>query len=233
MSKIFSRADFVAGVRDIAPAQLGLLPFGLVCGVGAQAAGATVWESIGMSAVMFSGAAQILAAQLIGAGAPTGVTILTCFVVGLRFLMYSAAMAPYLKDLPPRWRNGLAFLLTDQAFAAAIRRLRDSDDPRYGASYFLGTGFFLWAVWQVSCLVGFVAGNVIPSAWSLEFFVPLCFLSLLVPALDDRATRIAALAAGVAVVALDALPMRLSLICAGFVGIAAGLIAEARQRGTR
>ena len=58
-----------------------------------------------MSALMFSGAAQILAAQLIAAGAPVAVTILTCVVVGLRFLMYSAAMAPHMKPLPSRWRH--------------------------------------------------------------------------------------------------------------------------------
>ena len=232
VSGIFSRADFIAGARDMAPAQLGLLPFGLVCGVGAQSAGASVWENLGLSALMFSGAAQIIAAQLIAAGAPVAVTILTCFVVGLRFLMYSAAMAPHLKDLPPRWRNGLAFLLTDQAFAAGIRRFRETGDMRNGASYFLGAGALLWMAWQGSCLAGFWAGNVIPASWSLDFIVPLCFLALLVPALEDHSTRVAALAAGIAVVALDALPMRLSLICAGVIGIVAGMITEAR-RGAR
>jgi len=212
------------------PPLLGLLPFGLVCGVGAQAAGASVWQSFGLSAVMFSGAAQIIATQLIAASAPVAVTIVTCLVVGLRFLMYSAAMAPYLKSLPPRWRHALSFLLTDQAFAAGIRRFRESDDRRRAASYFLGSGLLLWVTWQLSCLTGFVAGNVIPTAWSLDFIVPLCFLSLLVPILEDRSTRIAAFAAGIAVVGLDALPMRLSLICAGLIGIAAGVIAETRTR---
>jgi predicted branched-subunit amino acid permease len=137
---IFSRLDFVAGVRDMTPPLIGLAPFGLVCGVGAQSAGASPWEALGLSALMFSGAAQILAAQLIAAGAPVAVTILTCVVVGLRFLMYSAAMAPHLKTLPTRWRHALAFLLTDQAFAAGIRRFRETGDTRNGASYFLGTG---------------------------------------------------------------------------------------------
>jgi predicted branched-subunit amino acid permease len=216
----------------MAPSLLGLLPFGLVCGVGAQSAGASPYEAVGLSAVMFSGAAQILAAQLVAAGAPIAVTILTCFVIGLRFLMYSAAMAPYTKPLPSRWRHALAFLLTDQAFAAGIRRFRDSGDSRNGASYLLGTGVLLWTTWQVSCFTGYWVGNVIPAAWSLDFVVPLCFLALLVPALEDGPTRIAALAAGIAVVALDSLPMRLSLICAGLVGIAAGLLAES-QRGAR
>jgi len=210
------------------PPLIGLLPFGLVCGVAAQALGASVWGALGMSAIIFSGAAQIVAAQLITEEAPIAVIVLTCFVVGMRLMMYSAAMAPHLKPLPARWRNVLAFVLTDQAFAAAIRRFRNSGDTRNGASYFLGTGVLLWMTWQLSNLAGYWLGNVIPAAWSLDFVVPLCFLALLVPALEDGPTRIAALASAVAVIALDALPMRLSLVCAGLIGIAAGLLTESR-----
>ena len=77
-----------------------------------------------MSAIIFSGAAQMLAIQLLAAGAPLAVIVLTCFVAGLRFLMYSAAMAPYLRPLPPRWQQALAFLLTDQAFATSVTPFR-------------------------------------------------------------------------------------------------------------
>ena len=229
MRTFFSRPDFVAGVRAMTPPLIGLLPFGLVCGVAAQALGTSVWGALGLSAIVFSGAAQIVATQLLAAQAPVAVIVLTCFVVGLRLMMYSAAMAPHLKPLPGRWRNALAFLLTDQAFAAAIRRFRDSGDTRNGASYFLGTGVLLWTTWQASNLAGYWLGNVLPAAWSLDFVVPLCFLALLVPALEDGPTRIAALVAGIAVVALDTMPMRLSVICAGLIGIAAGLASERRR----
>ena len=214
----------------MSPPLIGLLPFGLVCGVAAQALGASAWGALGMSAIIFSGAAQIVAAQLLAAQAPVAVIVLTCFVVGLRLMMYSVAMAPHLKPLPPRWRHVLAYVLTDQAFAASIRRFREAEDPYQGASYFLGTGVLLWTTWQVSNLAGYWLGNVLPAAWSLDFVVPLCFLGLLVPALHDRPTRAAALASGVAVIALDPLPMRLSLICAGLIGIATGLVVEARAR---
>ncbi|MBK6600425.1 MAG: AzlC family ABC transporter permease [Betaproteobacteria bacterium] len=217
------------------PPLIGIFPFGVVCGVAAQSVGLSAVEAVGMAMIVFSGAAQIVATQLIAAQAPVAVIVLTCFVVGLRFLMYSAAMAPHLKPLPARWRHVLAFVLTDQAFAAAIRRFRTAAQPGEGASYFLGTGAVLWAAWLASNLAGYFVGNVIPAAWSLEFIVPLCFLALLVPALDDGPTRVAALAAAVAVVVLDPLPMRLSLVCAGVVGIVAGLAAGRRggssQRG--
>src|SRR5687768_579400 len=126
MRHLLVSPDFRAGAAEMPPANIVLIPFGVVCGVGSAAAGADRFAAWGMPAIMFSGAAQILSAQLLAADAPIAIVVLTCFVAGLRFLMYSAAMAPYLKPLPPRWQKALAFLLTDQAFAAAIRRFNAS-----------------------------------------------------------------------------------------------------------
>jgi predicted branched-subunit amino acid permease len=226
MRKHFSRPAFLEGLRDMLPAVVGMFPFGVVCGVGAISAGASPFAALAMSLIMFSGAAQIIAAQLIAAGAPFAVIVLSCFVVSLRFLMYSAAMAPYLRPLDHRWRNLLAFLLTDQAFAASIHQFRASDDPRVGASYFLGGGAVLWVMWQLATLAGILLGSVIPAAWQLEFVVPLCFVALLAPLLRDRPTLVVILVSAVSVVILDAMPMRLSMICAGLIGILAGVIAD-------
>jgi predicted branched-subunit amino acid permease len=226
MRHVVASPDFRAGFAEMLPACIGLVPFGLVCGVGAAAAGADFAAALGMSAIIFSGAAQILAAQMIAAGAPVAVVILTCAVLGLRFLMYSAAMAPAVKPLPARWQRAIAFLLTDQAFAASIRRFDSHGDARRGALHFTGGGSALWAFWQVDNAVGYFAGNVIPASWSLEFTVPLCFLALLAPALRSTPHVGAAVVAGVAVLALDALPMRLNLVAAGVLGIVAGTTTE-------
>jgi len=234
MRRLLASPDFRAGFVEMLPACIGLIPFGVVCGVGASAAGASWLAALGMSAVIFSGAAQILAGQMLAGGAPVAIIVLTCFVLGLRFLMYSAAMAPYLTALPPRWQKALAFLLTDQAFAAAIRRFNASDDPHAGAQHFLGAGMALYLCWQVTNMTGFFAGNVIPAAWSLEFAVPLCFLALVAPLLRDMPNIAAAVAAGVAVVVLGGLPMKLNLIAAGVIGIVVGTLADLmRERWTR
>jgi predicted branched-subunit amino acid permease len=198
----------------------------VICGVGALSAGASPVAAIAMSMIVFSGAAQIIAAQLLSAGAPFAVIVLSCFVISLRFLMYSAALAPYLKPVDHRWRNLIAFLLTDQAFASAIRRFRESSDLRASISYFVGGGAVLWLAWQVATVAGVLAGAVIPASWQLEFVVPLCFLALLAPLLHERAALIVFVTAAVAAVALDAMPMRLSMICAGLVGILAGVVAD-------
>ena len=222
----FSRSGFLDGVRDLAPMTLGVVPFGIVCGVGAIAAGASPVAALAMSMIMFSGAAQIVATQLLAAGAPFAVILLSCLVVSLRLLMYSAAMAPYLRPLDHRWRNLLSFVLTDQAFAGTIQRFRSSDDLRANASYFLGSGALLWVTWQLATILGIVAGQVIPASWQLDFVVPLCFLAVLAPVLRDRVSVLVFAVATVAVIALDAMPLRLSMICGGLLGIAAGIAGD-------
>jgi predicted branched-subunit amino acid permease len=140
--------------------------------------------------------------------------------------MYSAAMAPYLRPLDRRWRNMLSFLLTDQAFAGVLQRFRKSDDLRANASYFLGSGALLWMTWQIATLAGIVAGQIIPASWQLDFVVPLCFIAVLVPLLRDRVSVLVFAVAAVAVIALDAIPLRLSLICGGLLAIAAGMLGD-------
>lgn len=226
MRRHFSRRAFFEGARDIAPMMLGIIPFGMVCGVGAVAAGASPAAALAMSMIMFSGAAQIVAVQLLAAGAPFAVIVLSCLVVSLRLLMYSAALAPYLRPLDHRWRNVLSFLLTDQGFAWTIHRFRDSDDIADSASYFLGSGVLIWGVWQVATLIGIVAGRTIPASWQLDFVVPLCFIAVLVPYLRDRVSLLVFSVAAIAVVVLDAMPLRLSMICGGLLAIGAGMLAD-------
>jgi 4-azaleucine resistance transporter AzlC len=229
----FSLPAFFEGVRDIAPMMLGVIPFGIVFGVAAIAAGVSTLAALAMSMIMFSGAAQIIAVQLLAAGAPFAVILLSCLVVSLRLVMYSAAMAPYLRPLDHRWRAVLSFLLTDQAFAATLQRFRESDDVRANASYFLGSGALLWVVWQFATLAGILAGQVIPASWQLEFVVPLCFLAVLTPLLRDRVSLFVFAIAAIAVIVLDAMPLRLSMVCGGLLGIAAGVLGDkkAGERG--
>jgi predicted branched-subunit amino acid permease len=226
MRRTLSSPDFREGFVEMLPACIGLVPLGLVCGVGAAAAGIDFFGALGMSLIIFSGAAQILAVQLYADGAPLAVIIVTCLVAGLRFLMYSAAMAPFFRPLPTRWQNGLAFLLTDQAFAASIRRFSAGHDPRGGALHFLGGGLALWTMWQLTNVTGFLVGNVIPASWSLEFAVPLCFIALVAPALRGASAAVAAVVAGGFVLALAGMPMKLNLMVAGVIGIVAGTLAD-------
>jgi 4-azaleucine resistance transporter AzlC len=219
------RSEFIAGVRDQLPILLGVAPFGMIFGALALNAGIPQIEAQAFSLLIFAGSAQFIATGLIAEGTPPLVVVFTILVVNLRHLLYSATMAGSMERLSRPWKALLAWLLTDEAFAVASIRYRRGDHT-HAHWYTFGTGLTLWAAWQVSTAIGILLGARIPSTWSLDFFLPLTFLALLTPTLTDRPTWAAALTAGISAVALAWMPLKLSLLCAAALGIAAGIIAE-------
>jgi len=230
-----SYGELIAGVRDELPILIGVVPFGMIYGVLAIAAGLPAGVAQAMSAIVFAGSAQFLAVKLIGVGTPATVVILTAFVVNLRHALYSASVAPHLHRLSPVWKGLLAYLLTDEAYAVTITHYNatDSSSPLTGGEdskhfYFLGAGLALWGSWQISTAVGIFLGAQVPSSWSLDFTLALTFIALLIPNIKDRPSVAAALGAGITAVLLFGLPYKLGLIAAALVGVMIGLWSETR-----
>ena len=215
------RQEFWSGVRQELPLQLGVAPFGLVFGVLGLAAGLTPLQTILMSSIVFGGASQVVFAQLWGS-VPGPVVGASVSVINLRHMLYSASMAPYLRALPLRWRIPLAYLLTDEAYAVTINRLRHAPQGPYQHYHLLGTGMLLWVCWQITTIVGVVFGATIPPEWSLEFAIPLTFIAVVVPILRRRADFVACATAGVISVAGQSLPWKSWIILAALGGILAG-----------
>lgn len=220
-----ARREFIAGVLAFVPLIMGIVPFGMVCGAAAVAAGMAPWQAFSMSWVIFAGSSQIAATQLFASGAPLFVIVATGTIVNLRFLMYSASLAPHFRALNGRWKALFAYLLVDQAYALSIGRYIEERDNRHLHWFYLGLATAIWVCWQAATVAGIVLGRLVPADWSLDFIVPLTFIAMVVPLLSDRAMLIAALAGGSAAVLL-VLPLKLNLIAAALIGIAAGLTSE-------
>ena len=221
---------FVRGLNAVLPLLVGVVPFGLIYGVLAVNAGMPVLLAQALSLLMFAGSAQFLAAQLVGAGASGAVIVLTTFVVNLRHALYSASIAPHVRELPAPWKWLLAYLLTDEAYAVAITHYRESARKPWAHWYFLGAGLTLWAAWQASTAMGIFLGTEVPRSWSLDFALALTFIALVVPALKTRADLAAALVGGAVAIAAAGLPYKLGLILAALAGIGAGLAAWRQAR---
>lgn len=224
-------AVFRAGVRAASPVLLGVFPFGLVTGVAMAAGGIPPLEAIAMSVVVFAGASQLAATQLLGAAAPVAVVLLTALFINLRFVMYSASMRAHLAGLPFRWRLGLGYILSDNAYALCITRYTQHPEEAGKHWYCLGVALPIWMAWQGATVLGVLAGAAVPQTWQLDFAAPLAFVAMSVPLLRDRAMVAAALAAGITVVLAYAMPMRLGLVLAAVAGISAGLLVERKTTG--
>jgi predicted branched-subunit amino acid permease len=96
--------------------------------------------------------------------------------------------------------------------------------------YYLGVGVSLWIVWVATTAVGASLGRGIPDAFGVEFAVPLVFLALLVPSLEDRPTVAAGVTAGAVALAGGGLPYNLGLLVGTAVGIGVGLAVEGGSR---
>ena len=122
-----ARSEFLAGARAELPILLGVAPFGMIYGALAVAAGLPTPAAQAMSAIVFAGSAQFILTQLIPAGTPPLVLLLTVFVVNLRHMLYSASVAPYIHGLRTRWKWLLAYLLTDEAYAVTITHYQQAE----------------------------------------------------------------------------------------------------------
>ncbi|WP_348607656.1 AzlC family ABC transporter permease [Halobaculum rarum] len=227
--------DLRDGIRDALPLLLGIVPFALVAGVAGVEAGLTPLQTVGLSVVVFAGASQLAAIDLLGRDAALGVVVLTVVVVNLRMLMYSASIAPYFRELSARVRAGCAYVLTDQAYALALARYagdRDRSTTTRRPYYYLGVALTLWIVWQTGTVVGVVFGAAVPDSWRLGFAVPLVFLALLVPAVSDAPSLGAAVVAGAVAVLGAGLPFNAGLIVGAVVGVATGIALEESDLGS-
>jgi len=222
-----SKAEFIAGIKAQLPILVGGIPFGLIYGVLALSSGIPAGQAQAMSAIVFAGSAQFITAQLVGHGTPALVIVLTAAVVNLRHALYSASVAPYLHTLRPLWKWGLAYLLTDEAYAVAITRFQRQDASPHQHWFLLGCGLAEWVTWQASTAVGIFIGAQVPASWSLDFTLALTFIALVVPNLRDRPSLGAALSAGVTAVVAYGLPYKLGLVCAALVGVLVGMGLEA------
>ena len=97
------RSEFWNGVKDTFPLVVGAIPFGIIFGALAVTSGVSPGGALAMSAIVFAGSSQFIAAGLVAGGAPLLVIVLTTLVVNLRHALYSASLAPHMKHLPQRW----------------------------------------------------------------------------------------------------------------------------------
>ncbi len=223
-----AKKEFFHGIKDELPILVGVIPFGMIYGILALSAGLSKTEAQAMSVIVFAGSAQFMLVQLAGIGTPALVMIVTGFVINLRHALYSASVAPHIRNLNPLWKGILAYLLTDEAYAVAITHYYHKGDKGSKHWYFLGAGLALWTSWQISTAVGVFLGAQIPSSWSLDFTLALTFVALVVPTLKDRPSVLAAISAGTVAVLTAGLPYKLNLIVAAITGIIVGLWSEGK-----
>jgi len=223
------------GAWDAAPLIIGGIPFGIIFGTLALNAGLDIWQTVGLSSIVFAGSAQFVAIGMLAAGTSIGFIVAATFIVNLRHLIYAASMLPYVKHLPQRWRLPLGFLLIDEVYAATyphhINNLKDKNNHWH----YLGVGLAFYISWNIATLIGIFFGQSIPGidSWGLDFAMSATFIGMVVPHLINRPMVIAVLTSGLLAVLTFDWPHKIGLVLSSVVGMAVGYYLEQRLQGKK
>ncbi len=214
-------------LRDVALVCLADALVGAAFGATSVAGGLPWWVPITMSLLVFAGGSQIAAVGVVLAGGGPIAAVAAGAVLNTRLLPYGLAVADVVGPADAagpggRWwtRFAGAHLVTDESVAFALRQA----DPARRRAAFWTCGVPLFAAWNVSVVMGVLAGSVVrnTSAFGLDATFPAVLIALALPALASGRTRLAAGTGAVIAVALTpVLPAGLPVLAA-LGGLATG-----------
>jgi len=216
-------------LRDIALACLAVWVIGLSYGAIAVASGFPVWFPAAQSVLVLAGASEFLFIGIVAAGGNPFAAALAGLLVNARHLPYGLALPDVIGRGPGRhrgWRRLLgSHVMNDESVVFALAQ---EDLPRKRAAYWAcGVGVLI--AWPGGAVLGALAGSLLrdTGAFGLDATFPAVILALIVPALRDRVTALAAVAgAAIALATTPFLPAGLPMLLA-----LAGVAVLAVRRG--
>lgn len=171
---------FGKGIRAGLPIAFGYIPAAVACGLLAGSAGLTLAEAFFMSLIVFAGASQFVALNLIMAGAALPEVVLATAILNARLAMLSSSisrrMLPGAGVLKKAW---IGFELTDESFSVASAR----EEPFLAPEFLMGLNLPGHFTWTSGTLLGFIGASIVPAGVqkSMGIAIYALFIGLLVP----------------------------------------------------
>jgi len=220
-------AGFRHGARASIPALPGFIMFALAFGTAAAQKGLSLVEAMGLSAFLYAGAAQMVGLE-IWQQVWTPSTILTIItvtaVINSRMILLGATLQPWLRNEPIARSALNLFLITDAGWIIGTRYYNEGGRD---VGMLLGSGVALWIVWQITTIIGFLAGALVPEprALGLDLVMPVFFSIMLVPLWKGARPALPWLVAGLVSFIMHALLPGYGYIVAGaLAGVIAGML---------
>jgi len=220
------------GLHAAWPVCLGFIPIGLSLGVLAQKAGLGPLHVLLMSVLVFAGGSQFIAVAMLGSGVSMTTIVATTFVINLRHLLMSSAMAVHFPRASRRFLALFAYGITDESFAVNMARFRAEGWDRWRAlTVNQATNF----VWIASTVAGVYVGNLVPAgAFGIDYALTAMFICLLTFQFRERLHILTALIAALLSVSLSlVIPGNLHIIAASCGAATAGFVVKRLLRKRR
>jgi len=170
--------DILQGLKDAFPIIIGYFSVALAFGLLVKNSDLYLKDAVLFSAVVFAGASQFMALNMIMEGSTWISIIIATFLINFRHFIMSASLSSRLSQ-PKRWQIPfIAFGVTDETFSVVMTR-----KGRLTPVYIMAVSFFSYISWGSGTITGFLLGSIIPDALgdSLGMGLYVLFMALLVP----------------------------------------------------
>ncbi|WP_261625070.1 AzlC family ABC transporter permease [Nesterenkonia marinintestina] len=201
--------------------------YGVSFGALATASGFTFWQTVALSALLFSGGSQFAIIGVVASGGSGGAALGASTLLSARNTIYGVQMKTLLN--PTGWRRYVAAQVTIDESAANAMVQTDHAESRRG---FWVTGIASYIGWNAATVFGAALGDVIgdPQSLGLDGAVVAAFLGLLWPRLRSREPwALAVLAALITMLTMPVLPPGVPVMVAA--GAAVVWTVLTRRRG--
>lgn len=175
-------------IRSIVLICLSVGVVGVSYGVTATAAGFPLWQVLALAVLVLGSASEFLFVGIAAASGNLLAAVVAGLLVNLRNFAYGMSAGEFLR---PGWQKLVgAHLVNDESVAVAKAQ---SQLPRKQAAFWL-SGLGILLCWPLGALLGASLGQIIqrPEALGLDAVFPAVLIGLILPALRDRKTLLAA-----------------------------------------
>ncbi len=176
------RASLLKGVREGLvsgfPVVVCYFPVAVAFGLLSKNTGVSFIDTTLFSLIVFAGASQFMALDLIKSGAAMGNIVLATFLLNLRHMMMSASLSVKMREIKKHWLIFIAFGVTDETFSVT-----SLSDKKLKVPYLLTFHSVSHAAWVLGTVTGYLAGSILPISVQNSLGVGLyaMFAALLVP----------------------------------------------------
>ena len=207
------------------PICLGYLPIGMAFGVLAQKAGLTPLQIGMMSILVFAGSSQFIAVSMLASGASVPAIITTTFVVNLRHMLMSSALAVYLRAAHRGLLALYAYGVTDESFAVNLPRFNARN---WSLSRALVVNHAANLTWLICTVAGGIGGRFIPEGTlGIDYSFIAMFICLLIYQIRKLIHLLTAVIAGLTAVGLALLiPGNTYIVIASITAATVGVIIQ-------
>lgn len=194
--------------------------YGISFGALSVAAGLSFWQTVALSALMFTGGSQFAFIGVLGGGGSGAAALGAASLLGVRNAVYGMQINQWLR--PRGWKRLAAAQVTIDESTATAASQSDPAEQRRG---FWTAGVGIYLLWNLFTALGATLGDALgdPRQWGLDGAAVAAFLGLLWPRLRGREpVAIALVCALVTAVALPLTPAGVPILIAALVAGALG-----------